>query len=105
MSALCFLCGLFIELGASAHTQHSLQQSFDVQVADGRTMHVQPVSLYDIPRTRNPYGIVRFGYALPLARVVDLSLSAQHESSMSTGHDRGTNSISINVRWTPWRQP
>lgn len=49
----------------------------------------------------NPYGRFALGYQLDFG-AVSLRLEAEHVSSIQD-NDRGTNRISINARWFPFR--
>jgi hypothetical protein len=56
-------------------------------------------------RTRfaeNPYGRVSIGYQLQFSETT-WSLEASHTSSLENSHDRGYNSLSLRVRWFPFR--
>lgn len=53
----------------------------------------------------NPYARISIGFAFQFSPSVtaDLRLAA-HESSISTGRDKGENSVSLGVRWFPFRR-
>lgn len=53
--------------------------------------------------SRNPYGRIAIGLEMNLARSLTLRAEAAHDSSVSTGKDRGANSGGIYLRWYPFR--
>lgn len=109
MTALtCLLCGFFLDVGASAHRSIDPPAPTTLTVVNGagETIYEGPfpgVYRYDINRTRNPYGVLALGYQFDLSRKLQLTLKLQHESSLSTGRDRGTNSAQLVMRWSPFR--
>lgn len=52
--------------------------------------------------SRNPYGKLALGYELDF-RSVRVALEAAHQSSVATNNDKGINSLSLSLRWYPFR--
>lgn len=53
-------------------------------------------------KSRNPYGKLALGYELDF-RSVRVALEAAHQSSVSSNSDKGINSLSLSLRWFPFR--
>lgn len=51
---------------------------------------------------RNPYGRFAIGFEVTFDSVT-WTLAAQHVSSLDTGEDHGVNSVSLGMRWYPFR--
>lgn len=81
---------VFIDFGLSMHRQVPLP----AQTLPGYRL----VGRYDIPETRNPYGVLSLGYQQPLNRHFNLSIALRHESSVPV-RDCGTDSLQLTVRW------
>lgn len=108
MSALtCLLCGLFLDVGASAHRaiDPPAPSTLTVVNGTGETIYEGPfpgVYRYDVERTKNPYALVALGYEFDLSRRLRLQFKLQHESSLATGRDHGTDSAQLVLRWKPF---
>ena len=50
----------------------------------------------------NPYGGLTVGFAVPFENG-QISIEANHTSSLATNEDRGFNSVGIHARWYPFR--
>lgn len=69
----------------------------------GQDYYVGNVNHYEIRRGSNPYGRFSLNYEIPFESVT-WYVQALHVSSLDSSEDAGFNSISINVRWYPFRQ-
>lgn len=54
------------------------------------------------PKTENPYGRLAIGYEIDFMSV-RVAIEASHLSSVATNKDRGINSLSLSMRWFPFR--
>lgn len=86
---------VFVDVGLSVHRQASLPP----QTVPGYVV----VNRYDIPVTRNPYGVLAIGYQQHLNQHFNLSIAARHESSIPA-KDHGTDSLQFMLRWMPRAQ-
>jgi hypothetical protein len=56
-----------------------------------------------VARSHNPFGKLGIGFQLNLSPNFLAEVELAHASSLKTQDDRGVNSISLNVRWYPFR--
>lgn len=55
-----------------------------------------------VDKPDNPYGRFGVGYVVDFGSA-QLTLEANHTSSMQTGGDKGINAVSLSLRWFPFR--
>lgn len=101
----CFsLSGIYFDSGISVQDyEPAYLHRFDYQYID--TGAVQETSWREeiSHRSRNPYGRLSLGYELDF-KSIRIALEAMHNSSIATKDDKGVNSLSLTMRWYPFRQ-
>lgn len=101
----CFhLSGVYVDSGLS-YQDSGVFQTFtrDIWATDAEG-HGDVISEHTdtVHRSHSPYGRLALGYQLEFGNKT-LSLEASHVSSVATTKDRGINSLSLSMRWFPWR--
>jgi hypothetical protein len=95
--------GLYVETGLQAQDHHPTRSYTEMtKLYVGQDFQPTGVNSYDVKLGGNPYGRFGLGYAIDVGRFT-WSLEAMHVSSLVTGKDVGVNSVSLNVRWRPFR--
>lgn len=90
--------GPFAEVSLSVREQHTPPPiQFYYDKAQDHVYYLD-YSYYD-KKVRNPYMSLRVGYSVEFMRNYSASLSLGHESSISTGKDRGINDLKLSLRW------
>lgn len=101
----CFnLSGLYLETGLQAQDQQPTTNFVEHnKLYSGQDYYFTDVTAYSRRYSRNPYGRLAIGYEIAIKNFV-WSVEALHVSSIDTSHDSGINSISVNVRWHPFKR-
>ncbi len=90
--------GPFAEVSLSVRQQlsHPPEQRLNINGAD---VHIESWRMYDVNYTKNPYCSVRVGYKWELSHSFNIGVGLGHESSITTGKDRGINDLRLTLRW------
>lgn len=112
LSSIAHAEGFYVEGGLSAFNSRGKADSGTYYVRDlvetkaGPEFIYRPVEVdgywrYDVNEVRNPYGSFALGYDYSW-RSFSFDLNIKHQSSIVVS-DRGRNSISLDVRWYPFK--
>lgn len=95
--------GLYLDTGASYQDIGIPRQEWQTRVIERDSVTSTIISLKTIDDPMNPYGWLAAGYEVHVGDL-RIALEARHAvSSLRTKSDRGINSISLGVRWYPFR--
>lgn len=92
MTALCFLCGLYLQGGLAVMSQPG------AAAGAGHTYW-----LADINRVENPHGTIEIGWTSPAWRGLELEVAFRHISSIGPTQDHGQNTAELRGRWRPFK--